>query len=98
VLDRIWYRRIRMKPPWSVSRAWPPSARWVRLLPYRWRRFHHSYAVENGFFWLPCPLCGREFGGHETSKTVPDRTDAGLSHLVCTPCARSLPYEHPEEP
>jgi hypothetical protein len=23
------------------------------------------YARVNGYFWLPCPLCQREFGGHE---------------------------------
>lgn len=29
----------------------------------RW--MHHLYANLNGKFWLPCPRCGREFGGHE---------------------------------
>lgn len=28
----------------------------------RWNRFR---AWIGGYFWLPCPLCGREFGGHE---------------------------------
>lgn len=24
-----------------------------------------AYASTHGFFWLPCPLCGSYFGGHE---------------------------------
>ena len=24
-----------------------------------------SYAKINGYFWLPCPICGEYFGGHE---------------------------------
>jgi hypothetical protein len=31
----------------------------------RLRRLHRAYAFINGYFWLPCPLCGRHFGGHE---------------------------------
>lgn len=23
------------------------------------------FAQTHGFFWLPCPLCGIDFGGHE---------------------------------
>lgn len=29
----------------------------------RW--MHHVYAYLMGYFWIPCPLCGRIFGGHE---------------------------------
>lgn len=29
------------------------------------RRLHRLWAAMFGYFWLPCPLCGREFGGHE---------------------------------
>jgi hypothetical protein len=31
----------------------------------RFRRLHRWYAHRFGFFWLPCPLCGQMFGGHE---------------------------------
>lgn len=31
----------------------------------RARRYQHRYARRHGYFWLPCPLCGDEFGGHE---------------------------------
>jgi hypothetical protein len=29
----------------------------------RW--YNHFYADLNGYFWLPCPICGEYFGGHE---------------------------------
>lgn len=29
----------------------------------RW--LHRIYAAVFGYFWLPCPICGRCFGGHE---------------------------------
>lgn len=48
------------------TRALPRTrALFIMLVPYRWRRAHHWYATTRGYFWLPCPLCGREFGGHE---------------------------------
>ena len=31
------------------------------------RLFHKLWAKLGGYFWLPCPLCGRMFGGHEAS-------------------------------
>ena len=35
------------------------------LIPERWRWAHRLYANAFGYFWAPCPLCGRDFGGHE---------------------------------
>lgn len=36
---------------------------------YKWywriRWISYLYAWINSYFWLPCPLCGRHFGGHE---------------------------------
>lgn len=29
------------------------------------RVLHRVYAYLNGYFRLPCPLCGEYFGGHE---------------------------------
>lgn len=29
----------------------------------RW--FHKLYAHIAGYFWIPCPICGQMFGGHE---------------------------------
>jgi hypothetical protein len=31
----------------------------------RYRALHWIYAALNGYFWLPCPICGQRFGGHE---------------------------------
>lgn len=33
------------------------------------RKLHQLYARVFGYFWLPCPLCSRMFGGHETGTT-----------------------------
>lgn len=33
------------------------------------RFLHKLYAKFFGYFWLPCPLCGRYFGGHEWKYT-----------------------------
>ena len=39
------------------------------LAGLRWRRqprwLAHAHAVAFGYFWLPCPTCGRMFGGNE---------------------------------
>ena len=30
---------------------------------------HRIYAALHGYFWAPCPHCGRMFGGHEAGET-----------------------------
>lgn len=30
---------------------------------HRW--LNKIYAKLNGYFWIPCPVCGQYFGGHE---------------------------------
>lgn len=40
------------------------------------RLFHKMYARLFGYFWLPCPVCTKEFGGHEIAK-------AYTAALVC---------------
>ncbi len=42
------------------------------------------YALVNGYFWLPCPICGEEFGGHEASGSLMDGWYRGRS--VCPKC------------
>lgn len=32
------------------------------------RFLHKLYARMLGYFWMPCPICGRMFGGHEAGK------------------------------
>lgn len=64
-----------------------------RLIPYRFRGLHHQLASDWGFFWLPCPLCGHEFGGHEWRETdylsgvIADRA-AGPDavRMICPKC------------
>lgn len=34
----------------------------MREMPQWWRR---TRAKLTGYFWKPCPLCGRMFGGYE---------------------------------
>jgi len=42
---------------------------------------HRVWAYLGGYFWTPCPLCGREFGGHEWR----DRNDFSSSIRTGTP-------------
>lgn len=85
--DRVWARRHHTTPPTGTSGG---AGNLARLVPYRWRAFHRWYANLAGFFWLPCPLCQRPFGGHEWAGDVPDPTRApGGSVGICSPCARS---------
>lgn len=79
-MKRVVHLKMR-RPPWIVRtiRHWRnPDGCWpvmdakpwwwywfAALVPYRFRRPHHWYATAFGYFWLPCPLCGDEFGGHE---------------------------------
>ena len=50
------------------------------------RTLNRIYAWLFGYFWLPCPVCGRMFGGHEIVKifTAALITDDGKAHSVCT--------------
>ena len=69
------------------------------------RRLHRLYARLAGYFWLPCPDCGREFGGHETFSPNISVTRVGelwSSQILCPDCTRvksvrdavSLGYRH----
>ena len=35
----------------------------------RWlnRVANRIYAIARGYYWLPCPVCGRMYGGHESN-------------------------------
>lgn len=44
-----------------------------------------------GYFWLPCPLCGEMFGGHQWRKCGSIRTkQPGLNKLVCPRCSKRI--------
>lgn len=67
------------------------------------RSWHEWYARTNGWFWLPCPLCGEHFGGHEwmtrsdlvASIPAPEQ-GPGISTGICPTCTlagRGVPIE-----
>jgi len=52
------------------------------------RVLHKLYAYLHSYFWLPCPVCGKEFGGHEWNKgTLMTAHDRGVG--TCDDCADS---------
>ena len=56
----------------------------------RLRRWMHKvYAFAFGYFWLPCPECGRWFGGHEEgggTLWVSGTKTSRSGHLLCPNC------------
>lgn len=48
------------------------------------RLLNRIYAFLFGYFWLPCPLCGEMFGGHEAGlHSVPIRDRPGVRRICC---------------
>lgn len=67
-----------------------------QFLPYRFRRLNRAWARAGRYFWLPCPLCGQPFGGHEWRdigglvSRVPDPLGGpGMTTAICPPCTRA---------
>jgi hypothetical protein len=88
-VQRLWYRRLRIPPPLATSGGRGSEA-WARLVPYRWRAFHRRYATKHHYFWLPCILCNRPFGGHESGDSIPDPTGlTGTGIMICSQCTRA---------
>lgn len=64
----------------------------MSFLP-RW--VHRRYANRAGYFWLPCPLCGRYSGGHEWRNRnglpaqIPHPTEPGKGIGICPDCTRA---------
>ncbi len=87
--QRLWYRYLRIPAPLATSDG-QGSAGWARLIPYTWRAFHRRYATRHGYFWLPCTLCDRPFGGHESGDSIPDPTrPIGAGIVICSQCTRA---------
>lgn len=55
----------------------------------RW--VHAFYALLAGYFWLPCPNCGRLFGGHERPGGA-IYVGGGVSKMTCSRCAIGWDY------
>lgn len=53
------------------------------------RRKARLRAEQEGWFWLPCPLCGQEFAGHEwvhsAENSIPT-DDPTLLRGICPAC------------
>ena len=52
------------------------------------RAAHKIWAHLAGYFWIPCPLCGERFGGHEWLEPyhgIPTN-NPGVTHGVCNDC------------
>ena len=49
------------------------------------RLLHKMYAALFGYFWLPCPVCGQMFGGHEIANcfTAALICEDGRARCVC---------------
>ena len=48
------------------------------------RLLNKVYARLRGHFWLPCPICGQMFGGHEWGGSLKISTRKGAA--VCLDC------------
>jgi hypothetical protein len=59
------------------------------------RLFNRIYAWYFHYFWLPCPICGQMFGGHEwtsygglSSTIYNDWDNPTLGKAICPDCTR----------
>lgn len=48
------------------------------------RSLQELRATLGGYFWLPCPICGEDFGGHEWAATLQLTDSRGTG--VCPNC------------
>lgn len=83
--ERAVYLRRGLSVPHSEGCSSGPQA--ASAWPYEPRAPHKAWAREHGFFWIPCCLCGREFGGHEIVDTIPDpERGPGAGKSICPVC------------
>ena len=66
-----------------------PEPRPIELRPHGDQRAQPRWlekvkADTGGYFWLPCPLCGENFGGHEWAGTLMTTPTNGTG--VCANC------------
>lgn len=52
------------------------------------RDYQRRYARQHGYFWLPCHLCGQEFGGHEAWGSLPKPGFDSQSEGICPQCTK----------
>jgi hypothetical protein len=53
---------------------------------------HHLWATVWGYFWLPCPNCGRMFGGHEVGARMQKDCYSNYGLATCSDpeCVRDV--------
>jgi hypothetical protein len=51
----------------------------------RFSTFEWFHARLFGYFWKPCPRCGRMFGGHEIGGFLPIGDGTGRDTATCCP-------------
>jgi len=56
----------------------------VKGFSYYPRFLHWIFAIWGGYFWIPCDLCGKSFGGHELSGSLNTSAFGGVG--VCRNC------------
>ena len=56
------------------------------------RLWNRMRAWFSAYFWIPCPRCGQNFGGHEATGAALMRED-GSGRLVCPDCAPGVRAE-----
>lgn len=89
-IERLWYWHLGIPAPLACSQPTKWEA-WTRLLPQSWTRIHQRYANANGFYWKPCLLCSRPYGGHQSAGSIPDPEygpGSGRSIGICPHCTR----------
>lgn len=71
------------------------ECRFAHVVPERWRWAHRWFAQFAEYAWQPCPVCGRDFGGHEwrdldgKTSLIPNPASE-FGHLgICPPCTRA---------
>ena len=70
----------------GMGASWrSPSAKCDLRAQPRW--LQKLKAEAGGFFWLPCPMCGESFGGHEWAGLLQRTPTEGRS--VCANCAEN---------
>jgi hypothetical protein len=90
-VQRLWYWRLGVPTPAATTNS-HRSSDWVRLLPCSWEGVHQRYARRHGYFWLPCVLCGKPYGGHQSGGSIPDPTypeHSGRGITICPRCTRA---------
>jgi hypothetical protein len=50
---------------------------------------HRFYAFALGYFWLPCPLCGRHTGGHQWKDRGGKSSVLADGRGICPRCTKA---------